>query len=703
MAFDANDLSPHEHFVVERTILGELADFTALAGPGGAKPAIRAGFIRKLMLGLDPTWTVRAPGVRIKGARIDGALDLTDCSALPALSLEACVIPDAMTLDHASLTRLSLRDSAITTLKADGMRLAGALDVGGATALSVGQAAWIDAPGASIGGDVLASGTKLMAPPPRPSAEIPTGQRRFALNLRSATIEGGIFLIDGFAAQGGANFDSARVRGGLNCRGATVVAGEGEALRARGASFGHAVTLGEGFLASGAIDFNAVTVDGDVRLTEGRFEGASEALNLSNAEIDGSIIGPFKSEGAIRLNAAHVHANLDLRNAEIGNRRNGAQQITHAIEATALHVGGAALLQGVNAKGEALLADARIDGYLAFGGGRFINPGNWAIRAPNVRVGGNLTLKIEDGAYAPHGQKTVIEGGAKFDRAQISGALAWLNLELRGPGPDNVKGGKFSFADAQIAGPLQAQLLTTQQNAEIDASGARCAALDDDLKQGWGVEGAKLDLDGFDYARIDARDERWKQRLAWLKRGGRFSPQPYTHAASVYARAGRREDARRILLAQHDQRTLFASAGPITWFFSSLFGAIAGYGLAPIRVVRALALFLAIGVAGVLYINAEGALVTPQGRACNGAVEPALYAADVALPVIDLGQETRCAPGRTTRAELSAGVEVDPHSDWRLFEGVAMWRWAHALYAILGAILTALAVITFSGVMKPKE
>ncbi len=31
-----------------------------------------------------------------------------------------------------------------------------------------------------------------------------------------------------------------------------------------------------------------------------------------------------------------------------------------------------------------------------------------------------------------------------------------------------------------------------------------------------------------------------------------------------------------------------------------------------------------------------------------------------------------------------------------------MWRWAQAIYAILGAILTALAVITFSGVLKPK-
>src|SRR5690348_16617469 len=114
MAFDANDLSPHEHFVVERTRAGEIADFSPMAGPGGAKPVVRAGFIRKLMLELDPAWNVRTPGVRIKAARIEGALDLTDCSGaggagLPALALVECDIPDLVDLSHARLARLSFK------------------------------------------------------------------------------------------------------------------------------------------------------------------------------------------------------------------------------------------------------------------------------------------------------------------------------------------------------------------------------------------------------------------------------------------------------------------------------------------------------------------------------------------------------------------------------------------------------------------
>ena len=139
----------------------------------------------------------------------------------------------------------------------------------------------------------------------------------------------------------------------------------------------------------------------------------------------------------------------------------------------------------------------------------------------------------------------------------------------------------------------------------------------------------------------------------------------------------------------------------MTWAFSAAFGLVAGYGFAPLRVMRALVLFLVLGVAGVLTMNAQGALVRQDGSACTGAIEPALYAIDVALPVIDLGQERLCAPGRTARADLPAGVELDG-TDWRLFEGAALWKWAHALYAILGAILSALAVLTFSGVMKPR-
>jgi hypothetical protein len=702
MAFDANDLSPHEHFVVERTRLGELADFTALGGGDETKPSVRAGFLRKLLMGVDESWIVKAPGVRVRGARIDGALDLTDCSALPALSLDQCEIAEPISLADAEIARVALTQCRLSGVAAQDARIAGALDLTNAAAFGAPglETLIIAASRIQIGGDLRLSGAKLS----RGDSGEP------ALTLDGAEIGGDVRLDGGFESFGAVSLAHARIGGALIAEGAALLNrsedAKNHALNARGATFGAGVRIGAKFKAEGECDFAGARIGGDLD-----FAGATlrnefgAALIVAHARITGQVLGAARVSGQLQAQGADIGRNLDLRGAEIAHPLTPrADSFGVVIDAAGLRVGGVAFLQGANLKGEVFLADARIASYLALGGGRFINAGGWAIRAPNIRIGGNLTMKIEDGGFAPLGQKTVIEGGAKFDRARIEGAFVWVNLELRGPGPDGAKGGVLSFVDAEIDGPLQARGLVTHQEARINAAGARCASLDDDIKTGWGMESAALNLDGFAYGRLDGADDNRRLRLGWLKRAGRerFSPQPYVQLAAAYARAGRRDDARRVALAQHDAHTARGAGGPLSWALSSLFGVIAGYGLAPLRVMRALALFLALGVFGALAMNAQGALVTPAGAQCNGAVEPALYAIDVALPFIDLGQQGACAPGRTARAELPQGMALG-ESEWRLFEGVALWRWAHALYAILGAILAALAVLTFSGVLKPKD
>ncbi len=700
MAFDANDLTPHEHFVVERTRLGEIADFSALASE--AHPSVRAGFLRKLLLGVDDAWLVKAPGVRVRGARIDGALDLTECSALPALSLDQCEIAEPISLAGAEIARVALTRCRLSGLAADGVRIAGALDLSHAAALGAPgrETLRVSLPRARIGADLRLTGAKLS----RGDSTEP------ALMLDGAEIGGHLRLDGGFEAFGAVDMAYANIGGAVLAEGASLLNrsedAKGRALSARGASIGADVRFGAKFKAEGECDLAAARIGGDFDCAGATFRNEfGAALDLANARIAGHWMGAAKLSGQIRAPGLEIGRNLDLRGADIAHPLTPrADSFGTAIEAPGLRVGGVALLQGANVKGEVLLADARFAGALSLGGGRFINAGGWALRAPNIRVGGDLSLKIEDGGFAPHGQKTVIEGGAKFDRAKIDGAFAWANLELRGPGPEGGKGGAFTFVDAEIGAALQARGLVTHQDARISAAGARCASLDDDVKTGWGMESATLHLDGFTYGRLDGADDGRRQRLAWLKRAVRaqFSPQPYVQLANAYARAGRRDDARRVALAQHDAHTARGVGGPLSWTLSSLFGVVAGYGLAPLRAVRALALFLALGVFGALAMNAQGALVTPAGAQCNGAVEPALYAIDVALPFIDLGQQAACGPGRTARAALPQGVALG-ESDWRLFEGVALWRWAHALYAILGAILTALAVLTFSGVLKPRD
>ena len=363
MAFDANDLSPHEHFVVDRTAQGEIADFTPMIGPGGAKPSVRAGFLRRLMLGLDPAWTIRAPGVRLKSVRIEGALDLTDCSGvgLPALTLEACDIPDPIDLSHARIARVSLKDCRLTRLAAGQTEIDGELDLRGAGPLGAAGRDTFTANlrGARIDGDLVAHGAKFARA---------TESNDDAIALQGAEIAGNLMLDGGFEAFGCVRLAGARIGGTLSCEGAQVLsrsdAGDTQALDAEGASAG-AMMLG-GFKAEGEVRCAGARIAGVFDVSGASLRNDfGIALNLANAEIGGELrAGSAKLAGQLVLQGAGVARNLDLRGAEITHRTTPRGDVYgRALDGAALRVGGAALLQGANIKGEVFLADARIEGY----------------------------------------------------------------------------------------------------------------------------------------------------------------------------------------------------------------------------------------------------------------------------------------------------------------------------------------------------
>ncbi len=64
-------------------------------------------------------------------------------------------------------------------------------------------------------------------------------------------------------------------------------------------------------------------------------------------------------------------------------------------------------------------------------------------------------------------------------------------------------------------------------------------------------------------------------------------------------------------------------------------------------------------------------------------IQPLFYAMDMMLPVIPLHQEDRCE------------VAARPGTWW--------WQVAWAVFSILGKIVASLALVTYSGVLKPKD
>jgi hypothetical protein len=108
-----------------RGVFCRVSDYTPedLAGRIAPGDRIRGEFVRELLLGrhgeLDPR------GVRLRGARIAGELDLDDVHTTIGLILICCYVESDVQMRDAQLPILVLRRTTIPTLLGDGLRVDG--------------------------------------------------------------------------------------------------------------------------------------------------------------------------------------------------------------------------------------------------------------------------------------------------------------------------------------------------------------------------------------------------------------------------------------------------------------------------------------------------------------------------------------------------------------------------------------------------
>lgn len=400
--FDPAILTDAEAEVVARTARGEVADFGE-----SERPVLRADFLRHLLLGLPApvdAWPIRLPGVRIKGACVEGLLDLGNCAGpsgagLPALGLEGCEIAAPLDLSDACLARLSLRGSQVGEIRARGVRIDGTLDIAGVAPLH--EAAWIDAHGAVIDGDLIARGTSLRVPAPR--AGIAHRDARYALRLSGAEIRGSLDLMGDFTAIGGVALDTAHVTGDVIARGARIGAGEGDAIGAQAARFDGVVILSDGFVAAGVIWLMGARIAGTLDMNAARLvnraqDGQGIVLAADTAEIGGSLLlrNGFTAEGAISLRGTRIGNSLECDGARLANSTDDGSGI--ALAADHAEIGGAVLLRnGFAAQGAISLIGARIGGNLECDGAQLANAtpdgGGVALAAENAVIGGAVLLR----------------------------------------------------------------------------------------------------------------------------------------------------------------------------------------------------------------------------------------------------------------------------------------------------------------------
>ena len=376
-------------------------------------------------------------------------------------------------------------------------------------------------------------------------------------------------------------------------------------------------------------------------------------LDADSARIGGDVLltDGFEAVGEVRFMAARIGGDFRADGARLAADldESGARGV--ALDLDRARVGGSVrLCTGFSAAGQVRLQRARIDGDLDCGGAAFDAAGD-------ASWGDNSAALL-------------------LDRARIGGAL---NLR-------------------QLQGPLQGASLAD----------ARAGALLDDAST-WGQHHV---LDGFRYTRLaGGAPTDAPMRLDWLARqhathlGADYRPDPWRWLIKVLHHMGRGPSARDVAIGRerHLQRAgqigLGAPAG-LRWLARlghGAYGAFAGYGHRPLRLVASVAvvwlvcaaLYSAAAERGALAPSAALLLAEPRLAQCRpickqlpltvAPFQPLLYSLDVLLPLVDLRQQHHWVPARGALAsEVEAWIGTPP---------LQLLVWAEALCGWIAALV----------------
>ena len=482
----------------------------------------------------------------------------------------------------------------------------------------------------------------------------------------------------------------------------------------------------------------SMRVQADLDLSGSQFTGVSHyeselsqvgtcSIHLSNARIGGRLVlsstaaSRFSAAGVVRLDGTRVDGDVMLGGALL----EGSDQL--ALSARSMTIGGNVSLQPAGghrfeASGEVAFVASQITGDLICEGARLINPDGRALHCEDLKVE-TVSLSSSD---APH-HLFEASGRINFLTAIIGGSFFMTNARLA-PGPDYE--GLLAAGGPVIANLQQVRIsnalglrnigkLKTDDNDDdrlepvegwFLLTGAQLNTILANYNTGWPAPGF-LDLDGASYSRIRhvGTEDITEQSIRWLRRQfpngqptpARFRPQPYEQLTQVMRQHGQTREADAIAVEKIRMRLASGVDKPWNRIFPRLLMLISHHGYSTSRAVLSFVVFVMLGTGmyaaamfgfdqpfvpvqnapePVTYEFALGFARHSTDLGCPG-LDPLHYALDTALPVIDLGQDQDC--------------RFRP-------EGALRWLWLvlHSLYAIAGAALSAVVVLTLTGVLR---
>lgn len=164
---------------------------------------VRSEVIAVLLIGDGEAASITVRGIRLRGARITGELNLEATTLRCPLALVECSFSDILHLEEATARSVRLSGSHLPAVQARLLRTSGDLTCNEGFSVSEG----IDLTDAHIGGQLSCSGGKFSHP------------EGDALSANGLTVDGDMFCGQGFVATGAVDLRAAHIGGQLSCRG----------------------------------------------------------------------------------------------------------------------------------------------------------------------------------------------------------------------------------------------------------------------------------------------------------------------------------------------------------------------------------------------------------------------------------------------------------------------------------------------------
>lgn len=593
---------PHGKIVDLRVGEPDADDVTgAGAWPRGRR--IRAEVICALLLGAVPAASGRLAAVRLRGAEIEGAVDLSGCDVAYPLSITESRV-QTVSLDHASCRSVSLRGSRFDAISMTYARLTGLLDLrDSATNDQAPTPVSIDLSSTEVTGAVAVSRARIHGEVRCIAAQI-TGMLRLTdakiINEPGLTLDcrfmttGNQFYAPRLRSQGLVELSDARIGASLYLNGARLENHSGDALHARHARIGGDISMQQGrdpFTVIGGISMPGARVEGSVRLAESFLSADRCALHAPGISVARSL----------HLTGATVEGSIVIPGAVIGEQMDFAgMQITSP---------GAYALSG---QGLTVAREALFEPFTLADGTRRPFRSNTTVFLDGATIGGNLRM--------PGAQLSAQRGGPALD---LSGTRIAQGLQLT----DGLTAdGELRLAAVSITGRMTLGAASSP-NTLLTLSGATVGEASDSGAGAWPTQ---LNLDGFTYQNLAPyRPARERVRLLERQIDG-YRPRPYEELAAYYRRLGHDDEARAVLLAR--QRTRTRSLPRWRRLPGYIADAITGYGYRP---ARALAWAAGLLISGSTYFSrVHPEPLDPTGQAV---FNPATYTADQLIPLVHIG------------------------------------------------------------------